>query len=81
MNQEGISIVLWEDIYKYCSSIYLNWNPGVYPFKKTFHTRFEISPSTITDYVPKFYDDTFCLEHFPQFLIKIPPHDEDFEVD
>lgn len=79
INKDGTSIVLWEDIIKSCSDIYLNWNPNVYPFRQTIHSK-RTSPSFLYNPSSKLWNEEYSLEYFPQFLFKIPPHDEDFEV-
>jgi len=79
LNTNGLSVVLWEDIIPMCSDIYLNWNPRVYPFHQKIHSR-RIFDSNIYNSSSKLWNEDYSLEYFPQFLFKIPPHDEDFEV-
>jgi len=79
VSQEGVCVILWEDIIKFCSTVYLNWTPSVYPYRQTIHSRREI-PVMLYDPESKLWKEDYSLEYSPQFLIKIPPHDEDFEV-
>jgi len=79
LNKDGISVILWEDIIKLCSTVYLNWSPTVYPYRQTIHSRREI-PIVLYDPDSKLWREEYSVEYSPQFLLKIPPHDEDFEV-
>ena len=79
LDKGGLSVVLWEDIIRVCSEIYLNWNPRVYPYHQTIHSR-RIFDSDLYHSDSKLWNEDYSLEYFPQFLFKIPPHDEDFEV-
>jgi len=79
INENGVSVILWDDLISMCSSIYLNWNPSVYPYKQTIHSKRDI-PVTMFNPDSLVWNEEFSLEYFPQFVIKIPPHEDDFEV-
>ena len=60
----------------FCDCIFLNWNPAIYPYRKTINSKWykgDIIES-------KFWCEKYSVEYNPQFLITIPPHDDDFEV-
>lgn len=73
--EKGIFWLKWEDAIKYFHLLYISWNPLVYEFSKRIHSKLKIEA-----YESKIYDDRYCLENNPQFLLKIKPHNEDIEV-
>lgn len=73
--QQGLFWIEWEIIIKYFNSLYLSWNPAIYPYRKKFHSKWEKG-----DFKSKLWKENYNLEYNPQFLMKIPPHEDDFEV-
>ncbi len=74
-NLKGVFWIEWDDIIEYFTFIYLSWNPAIYPYRKVFNSKFMKGPSD-----SKTWNEKYSLEYNPQFLIKIPSHDEDFEA-
>lgn len=57
------------------SHIYLSWNPKVYKNTINLLSSYNIQASS-----SKFYNEDYSLETNPQFLIRIPPHQEDIAI-
>jgi len=56
-------------------TLYLNWNPEFYPIKIVQKCEYHVhNPKK------KFFDEEFCIETNPQFLIELPPHENDLEL-
>jgi len=64
----------WFQILSYFSSIYLSWNPYIYPFRKVFHSKWLKGEKS------HFFNEKYSVEFNPQFLLRIPAHVEDFEI-
>lgn len=80
LTQEDLSLGLfyidWKVVINVFSSIYLSWNPEIYPFQKTFLSKWLKGPL----HNPKLWNECYSVEFNPQFLLRIPPHNEEFEV-
>lgn len=73
--ENGIFWIDWDNCIKYFSYIYLNWNPAIYPYRKIINSLWIRG-----NLESLFWNEQFCVENNPQFLFKIPPHEDDFEV-
>ena len=73
--EKGIFWIKWEDVIKYFHILYISWNPFIYQFSKRLHSKLKIESC-----YSKIYDDKFCLDANPQFLLKVMPHNEEIEV-
>ena len=76
-DSQGIFWLDWGDFLKTFSTIYLNWNPEIYPYIRVFHSKWLKGPMKT---VSKLWNERYSLEYNPQYLIRIPPHSEDFEI-
>mmetsp|Transcript_22491 Transcript_22491/g.19447 ORF Transcript_22491/g.19447 Transcript_22491/m.19447 type:complete len:278 (+) Transcript_22491:1083-1916(+) len=79
LNSNGISIAIWDDILKYCSAVHLNWSPSVYHYHTSVHSK-RLVPEGMYDPASVLWNHEYCIENMPQVVLKIPPHEEDFEV-
>ena len=52
--------VQWEEIIEWFTVIYLNWNPQIYPYRKTVNSRWEKG-----DRGSKFWDERYSVEFCP----------------
>ncbi len=50
-------------------TIQLSWPPHVYPYRLHFNVQAVTHPDS------KFYNSKFSIKYFPQFLLRISPHD------
>lgn len=72
----GLFYIDWNAAINAFSSIYLSWNPEIYPFQKGFLSKWLKGPINN----PKLWNECYSVEFNPQFLLRIPPHNEEFEL-
>ena len=72
----GVYLVDWDtQVPTIFSNIYLSWNPSIYPYRKIINSSWLKGPKETL-----FWNEAFSLEYNPQFLLRIKPHRDDFEV-
>ena len=73
-NSNNLYEVEWSKLNSQIDCIYINWNPSIYSFNKKFDSSWAVKPSM------PFQNQQICVGSNPQYLIKIPKHEEDFEI-
>lgn len=70
----GLYLVEWSKLNPYLDRIYINWSPSIYSYNKKFDSGWYSNPSV------SLQNQKVYVGNNPQFLIKIPKHEEDFEI-
>ena len=73
----GVYLVEWDDqqLNNIFDTICLSWNPSQYPFRKIINSSWLKGQKNSL-----LWNESFSQEYNPQFLIRIEPHSDDFEV-
>jgi hypothetical protein len=73
-DETEVQFLNWNKIHTYFDNLYLSWNPSIY------NHRFKFTSFWFRGDRSAFWDEKSCLENCPQYLIKIPAHENNLEV-
>lgn len=70
--------ISYKDLIDNFSNLFISWNPDIYPYKYCISDKFSSFLTNEMNF--KSQNEDFSLEYNPQYLIKIPKHEKDFEI-